>query len=101
MRQPDQSRSAYECDISKCRVLKAIENPIALRVPMAMSLCISVGLSDYRCLLCMALVSGALEPVELEERCVHVVCVWVASSTMPTMVTSSVESPRFCVSQAH
>ncbi|MQM21865.1 hypothetical protein Taro_054910 [Colocasia esculenta] len=32
--------------------------------------------------------------------CVHVVCVCVASSTTPTMVTSSVGSPRFCVSQA-
>ncbi|MQL93481.1 hypothetical protein Taro_026126 [Colocasia esculenta] len=36
----------------------------------------------------MVLVSGALAPVELE------------SSTTPTVVTSSVGSPRFCVSQA-
>ncbi|MQM06133.1 hypothetical protein Taro_038953 [Colocasia esculenta] len=32
---------------------------------------------------------------------VYVVCVCVASSTMPTVVTSSVGCPRFCVSQGH
>ncbi|MQL72537.1 hypothetical protein Taro_004870 [Colocasia esculenta] len=31
---------------------------------------------------------------------VHVVCVCVASSMMPTVVSSPVGSPRFCVSQA-
>ncbi|MQL72547.1 hypothetical protein Taro_004867 [Colocasia esculenta] len=31
---------------------------------------------------------------------VHVVCVCVASSTMPTVVTSPVGSLKFCVSQA-
>ncbi|MQL95114.1 hypothetical protein Taro_027776 [Colocasia esculenta] len=32
--------------------------------------------------------------------CVHVVYVCMASSTTPTVVTSSIGSPRFCVSQA-
>ncbi|MQL69280.1 hypothetical protein Taro_001563 [Colocasia esculenta] len=61
-RQPDLSHSSSEHDISKCRVLNAIEDPVALRVPMAMSLCMVVELSDYRCLLCMAMVreSGRL-----------------------------------------
>ncbi|MQM04929.1 hypothetical protein Taro_037734 [Colocasia esculenta] len=72
-RQPDPSRSGSECDISKCRVLKAAEDPVALWVPMEISLCMIVRLSDYRCLLCMALVSGTLAPIELEERVVSVV----------------------------
>ncbi|MQM07675.1 hypothetical protein Taro_040516 [Colocasia esculenta] len=70
---------------------------------------------DYRYVLCKVLVSGALAPVGLEVvhvvlvsgalapvglEVVHVVCVCVASSTTPTVVTSSVGTPRFCVSQA-
>ncbi|MQL69498.1 hypothetical protein Taro_001825 [Colocasia esculenta] len=37
----------------------------------------------------------------LQATIVHVVCVCVASSATLTVVTSSVGSPRFCVSQAH
>ncbi|MQL68904.1 hypothetical protein Taro_001171 [Colocasia esculenta] len=60
----------------------------------------------------MASVSGAWEPVALVERVVYessmlfslcgvqVVCVCVVSSTTPTVVTSSVGFPRFCVSLA-
>ncbi|MQM17560.1 hypothetical protein Taro_050532 [Colocasia esculenta] len=67
MRQPDLSRSVSECDLSWCRVQKATEDLVALKVPRAVYLCMVMLLLDYRYVLCMALVSGALAPVELEE----------------------------------
>ncbi|MQM15092.1 hypothetical protein Taro_048029 [Colocasia esculenta] len=51
-------------------------------------------------LLFLAMVDCASELVEIENSGVHVVCVCAASSTTPTVVTSPVRYPRFCVSQA-
>ncbi|MQM19354.1 hypothetical protein Taro_052357 [Colocasia esculenta] len=70
--------------MSRCRIQKATEDPVALRVSRVECLCMVMLLTR-----CLRGLSG-----------VHVVCVCVASSMMPTVVTSSIGSPRFCVSQA-
>ncbi|MQL96955.1 hypothetical protein Taro_029638, partial [Colocasia esculenta] len=67
-RQPDLSRSSSECAVPRRHVLKATKAHIAF---------------------------NASTLVEIENHGVHVVCVCVASSVTPTVVTSLVGYPRF------
>ncbi|MQM02123.1 hypothetical protein Taro_034887 [Colocasia esculenta] len=62
-----------ERDMSRCRVQKATEDLVTLRDPRAECFCMVMSLLDYRFVLYMAMVSGALAPRVLEERDVHVV----------------------------
>ncbi|MQL99569.1 hypothetical protein Taro_032294 [Colocasia esculenta] len=50
-----------------------MEDPVALRVPRAVCLCMVMSLSDCRYVLYIAMVSGALAPVALEEHVVYAV----------------------------
>ncbi|MQM13977.1 hypothetical protein Taro_046903 [Colocasia esculenta] len=76
MRQADPSHSASERAVSRRRILKATGDPVA-----------------FRPLKTKAMVSGVLVLVEIANSGVHMVCVYVVSSTTPTVVISPVGYP--------